>query len=139
MRVPSLVKIDWEMPVKNPRWPPQNFFFVISTLDRGDFPRIIVIVLFYYLFCPQIVSEIDSESVMDRRISGLYYTNELHQLIYTSFQNELKLIFTSDYAVSNPGWSATYEEGNECIISHLLISKPLWHYIHILYFSKISL
>ena len=49
MCVPSLVKIDWEMQDKNPRWPPRNvFFFVISTSDRGDFPRIIVIALFFF-------------------------------------------------------------------------------------------
>ena len=47
MCVPSLVKIDREMPVKNPRWPPRNLVcFGISTSDRGDFPRIIVIALF---------------------------------------------------------------------------------------------
>ena len=28
MCVPSLVKIDWEMPVKNPRWPPRNLVFL---------------------------------------------------------------------------------------------------------------
>ena len=28
MRVQSLVKIDWEMPVKNPRWPPRNLVFM---------------------------------------------------------------------------------------------------------------
>ena len=50
MCVPSLVKIDWEMPDKNPRWPPLNWFFVISTSDRVDFPRIIVIALFCYFF-----------------------------------------------------------------------------------------
>ena len=50
MCVPSLVKIDWEMPVKNPRWPPRKFFFfVISTSDRGDFPRIIEIALLFHL------------------------------------------------------------------------------------------
>ena len=51
MRLQSLVKIDWEMPVKNPRWLPRNLvFYVISTSDRGDFPRIIVIALFFFLF-----------------------------------------------------------------------------------------
>ena len=50
------VKIDREMPVKNPRWPPRNLvFFYIWTSDRGDFPRIIVIALFSFIFskvCP---------------------------------------------------------------------------------------
>ena len=45
------VKIDREMHVKNPRWPPRNLvFFYIRTSDRGDFPRITVIALFFNVF-----------------------------------------------------------------------------------------
>ena len=48
----------------NPRWPPkiqdvrlEIFFLVISTSDRGDFPRIIEIALFYmsFFFLNQVV------------------------------------------------------------------------------------
>ena len=49
------------MPIVNPRWPPkiqdgchEIFFFFISTSDRGDFTRIIVIDLF--VFCPLLES-----------------------------------------------------------------------------------
>ena len=49
MYVPSKVKIDWEMTVKNHRWPPRYLVFDVSTSDRGEFPRIIVIALFLYL------------------------------------------------------------------------------------------
>ena len=35
------------MPVKNPRWPPRNLVF-LATSDRGDFPRIIEIALYFY-------------------------------------------------------------------------------------------
>ena len=38
------------MATKNPRWPPRILFcFDISTLDRGDFPRIIEIALLFYI------------------------------------------------------------------------------------------
>ena len=38
-----------KMATKNPRWPPRNQFFYISTTDGGDFPRIIEIALFLIL------------------------------------------------------------------------------------------
>ena len=67
MCVPSLVKMDWEMPVKNPRWPPRNFFFfVFSTSVRGDFPRIIEIALYFFiLFIYYIFSNADFFSILN--------------------------------------------------------------------------
>ena len=57
-----------QLPIVNPRWPPiiqdgrhQIQFFDISTSDRGDFPRIIVIALFYlYTHTKNIILEFQS-------------------------------------------------------------------------------
>ena len=38
MCVPSLVKIDWEMPVKNPRWLPRNLVFLHLNIRPRWFP-----------------------------------------------------------------------------------------------------
>ena len=61
IQVPKLVQMSvtvyrvqvYQVPIVNPTWPPkiqdgrhERFFFVISTSDRGDFPRIIEIALF---------------------------------------------------------------------------------------------
>ena len=44
-----IVNLTW--PPKKPRWPPRFFVFVeISKSDRGDFPRIIEIALFLFVF-----------------------------------------------------------------------------------------
>ena len=60
MSIPSLVKIDWEMPVKNPRWPPLNLVFCHFNIRPRWFPahhrdRLVLIffhslllVLFFY-------------------------------------------------------------------------------------------
>ena len=51
MRVQSLVKIDWENARQKSKMAATKFsFYVISTSDRGDFPRIIVITLFLFMF-----------------------------------------------------------------------------------------
>ena len=45
----SLVKIDWEMPVKNPRWPPRNLVLLPFQHQTAVMsPRIIVIALFLF-------------------------------------------------------------------------------------------
>ena len=61
MCVPSLVKIVWEMPVKIQDGRHKSFFFVISTSDRGDFPRIIEIALFFIYFMEFVVRATSTE------------------------------------------------------------------------------
>ena len=86
MCVPSFVKIDWEIPVKNPRWPQRKFFlFVISTSDRGDFPRIIEIALFvicliFFLSKATLVTKIYLAFCGMKKEESAWWTADLSQL-----------------------------------------------------------
>ena len=99
MCVTSLVKIDREMPVKNPRWPPRNLvFFAISTSDRRDFLRIIEIAFSFYIFFTP--TKFDNFILNGYRSIYLNFRFQLNGHIHEKFKPtslliETKITFTS--------------------------------------------
>ena len=80
------------MAAKNPRWPPRNLVFYISTSDRCDFPRIIEIALFLF-YCTQYyrkyISLVKVALIMNVFLSYLRFRLENRYLRVTIFYSKV--------------------------------------------------
>ena len=79
MCVQNLVKIDWEMAAKNPRWPPRNFFFTFQHLTAEISRALLRSPCYYYCYHCNYISP--GITLITKAIPTGYIRKDLHLFI----------------------------------------------------------